>query len=60
MPTNPSPPAKRGGAGRGQGRKSLSGSGPSDLLRVRVDPALKAKCDERGPDWVREVLRSAK
>ena len=51
---------KRPPADRGQGRKSLQGSGKSPVLRVRVPPALLARAERNGPDWVRAVLTAAR
>lgn len=54
----------RGGPGRGQGPKNLSGSrGASPVLRVRVTPELLADAERKAEsaglslaDWVRMVI----
>jgi len=51
--------AKRPPADRGQGRKSLQGAGQSPVVQLRVTPELKAKIQQRGPQWVRDVLANA-
>lgn len=52
--------AKKGGAGRGQGRKSIDGAGASPVLRLRVSNAQKCKVRERGgARWVRELIDRA-
>ena len=49
--------AGRGGAGRGQGRKSVSGQGASPILRVRVTPDQKSKVEKMGgAAWVRSLI----
>lgn len=52
--------AKRPPANRGQGRKSVQGSGKSPVLQVVVPPELKAKAERNGSQWVRDVLTKAK
>ena len=51
---------KRPPAERGQGRRSLQGAGASPVVQIRVTPALKEKIQQRGLDWVREVLIKAR
>ena len=52
--------AGRGGPGRGQGRKSVSGVGASPVLRVRVSTAQLKKVEENGgPQWVRGLIDKA-
>ncbi len=53
-------PTKRPPAERGQGRKSVQGSGKSPVLQVVVSPELKAKANRNGPQWVRDALTNAK
>lgn len=53
-------PTKRPPADRGQGRKSMQGGGKSPVLQLRMTPELKARVERNGPDWVREVLETAK
>jgi len=56
----PADPPKRPPADRGQGRKSVSGTGTSPVLRLRVSPALLAKVQANGAQWARNVLEKAK
>ena len=52
--------AGRGGPGRGQGRKSVSGVGASPVLRVRVSTAQLKKAEENGgAQWVRGLIDKA-
>lgn len=48
---------KRGGSGRGQGRKSLSGSGPSPVIRARVSEQQRDTWERvGGAEWLRAEL----
>ena len=45
---------------RGQGRKSINGSGNSPVLRVRVTESQLEKVDRLGgPGWIRKAIDSA-
>ena len=48
-------------ADRGQGRKSLDGSGKSPVLRLRVSQDLmdKVTAKTNWPQWARDVLMKA-
>ena len=50
---------KRPPAERGQGRKSLQGAGKSPVVQLRVTPELKDKIKQKGPEWVRCVLKKS-
>jgi len=53
-------PAGFGGAGNGQGRKSVSGGGISPVLRVVVSQAQKDKVAQLGgAAWVRKMIDAA-
>lgn len=54
-------PAKRGSAGRGQGRKSLAdGAGASKTINLRVTDEQRKKYDERGgAEWLRKLIDAA-
>ena len=50
-------PPKRPHSDRGQGRKSLQGSGPSPSIQARVTPEQKATFKKLGgAGWLRKVL----
>lgn len=52
--------AGKGGPGRGQGRKSIAGTGASPVLRLRVSQAQKDKVKERGGvAWLRRLIDAA-
>ncbi len=52
--------AGKGGPGRGQGRKSIEGTGASPVLRLRVSQAQKDKVQERGGvAWLRRLIDAA-
>lgn len=47
----------RGGPGKGQGRKSLSGGGESPVIRARVSPEQAETWVELGgAEWLRSAL----
>lgn len=50
---------KRPPSDRGQGRKSLAGTGESPVIRIRCSPELAAKVKRNGSDWARAVLSAA-
>lgn len=53
--------AKRPPSERGQGRKSIAGSGKSPVLQVVVTPEQKAKVQRLGgADWVRKTIDKAR
>lgn len=54
------PQPKRPPAERGQGRKSLAGSGASPTIRIRASQALYDKVKANGPQWARDALEKAK
>ena len=47
---------KRPPADRGQGRKSLAGSGASPVIRLRASQDLYDKVQANGAQWAREAL----
>lgn len=52
--------ARRGGPGKGQGRKSLSGGGESPTIRARVSPEQEATYKALGgAEWLRAMLDAA-
>ena len=51
-------PVKRGRV-PGSGRKSLSGSGTSPMLVIRVSPVQKAKVEQKGLAWLRGLIDAA-
>ena len=51
-------PIKRGRV-PGSGRKSLSGSGTSPMLVIRVSPEQKAKVEQKGLAWLRGLIDAA-
>lgn len=57
--TKPVPP-KRPPADRGQGRKSVAGSGKSPVIQLVVSAELKEKFMRNGAVWAREALTKAK
>lgn len=53
--------AVRPASDRGQGRKSVSGSGKSPVLQIVVSPAMLEKVRANGgPEWVRGLIHRAK
>lgn len=52
---------KRGGAGRGQGRKPLSESGPTVAVTLKMTEPQRDKLGRLGgAKWVRKKIESAK
>jgi len=54
-------PNTHGGAGRGQGRKALSESGPMVPVTLRMTADQQAKLGRLGgPEWVRKRIDKAR